>query len=95
MSPYLTDFDRDTLEVAIKLARDHDPTLTVDDAEPVFTADVPGVVLAATGQSPSSSRIKLLRLFGRLPQDRGRVAGEPFWMKRDIVRWASKRPGAS
>ena len=83
------------LELAIKLARDHDPTLTPDDAEPVFTADVPGVVVAATGQSLSSSRIKLLRFFGRLPEDRGRVAGEPFWMKRDIVRWATKHPGAS
>jgi len=90
MSPNLNDFDRDTLQVAIKLAREHDPTLTEDNAQPVFLGYFPRIVQEATGRSHSILWLKLLRLFRKLPQDRGRVAGEQFWMRRDVVTWASK-----
>ena len=90
MSPNLSDFDRDTLQVSIKLAREHDPTLTEDDAQPVFLADFPSIVQQATGRSLSIRWLKLLRLSRKLPLDRGRVAGEQFWMRRDVVTWASK-----
>ena len=89
--PQLSDFDRDTVTVAINLARQHDPTLTEVDAQPIFLADVPGIVLEATGRSLSPTWLRLLRLSGKLPRDRGRVAGKPFWLRRDVIAWASER----
>ncbi len=94
MSPDLTDFDRDTLEVAIKLAREHDATLTDAGAEPVFLADLPRIIRETTGHSQSILWLRLLRLFGQLPKARGRVAGEPFWLRKDIVAWASRHAAA-
>jgi hypothetical protein len=91
MSPKLTEFDRDTLEVATKLAREHDPSLTEDDAQPVFLSDFPKLYEEATGRSLSMPRLALLRLSMKLPQDRGRVGGEPFWIRRDVATWASSR----
>jgi hypothetical protein len=91
VSRKLSDFDRDTLNVAIKLAREHDPTLTEGDAQPVFVGDIPRITEEATGDRLSGLQLNLLRLSGGLPQARGRVAGEDFWLHRDVVRWAAAR----
>jgi len=89
--PELSAFDRDTLNVAIQLAREHDPTLTEADAQPVFLAHIPRITEEATGHRLSGLRLKFLRLSGSLPPDRGRVAGGDYWFQRDIVRWAAAR----
>jgi hypothetical protein len=91
MAGHLTEFDLDVLKVAIKVARDHDPTLTDDDVQPVFLDDFPEIVLNATGRRISKTNLKLLQLRGKLPTDWGRVAGKPFWMRREVVRWAAGR----
>jgi hypothetical protein len=89
---WLAEIDRDTLQVAIKVARDHDPTLDDEGVEPVFADDVPGVIESATGSLRSGGRLAWLRLRHRLPTDRGRVAGKPFWFRRDLRRWAEELP---
>ncbi len=35
-------------------------------------------------------RLRWLQLFRGLPIDRGWVAGKPFWLKREVIRWAPK-----
>jgi hypothetical protein len=39
-------FDGDSLDVYAKIAMDHEPTLTGQDARPAFLPDWPGIVLA-------------------------------------------------
>jgi hypothetical protein len=91
MAGHLTEFDLDVLKVAMKVARDHDPTLSEDDVEPVFLDDFPETVLKATGRRISTVNLRWLQLRGKLPTDRGRVAGKPFWMRCDVVKWAAGR----
>jgi len=74
--------DRNSLLLAITEARAHDPTLTEEDAQPVFLADL----------VHASGRFALFRvLLGQLPEVRGYVDGKPFWLRRDAIRWKAGR----
>ena len=86
---WLSQFDRDTLRLACKVAREHDPAVNDRGGEPIFAADIPVAIEAAGGRQPSSVRMTLLKLGGKLPPDRGRVGGKPFWLRSDIQRWLS------
>jgi len=84
----LSEFDRDVLNVAIKAFREHDPSLSENDAKAVFLQDWPVIVQGAGGKPIRMLELRIRLLRGRLPTDRGRVAGKPFWLRRDVVRWA-------
>jgi hypothetical protein len=84
----LSDFDKDVLKVAIAAFRNHDPTLSEKDAEPVFIEDWPTILSEVSGYGIGTFRLRWQRLRGRLPVDRGRVGGRLFWLRRDVVEWA-------
>jgi hypothetical protein len=84
----LTDFDRDVLTVSVKAFREQDRTLSEQDAEPVFLEDWPRVLREVAGKDIGNLQLRWLRLRGRFPTDRGRVCGQLFWLRRDVVRWA-------
>jgi hypothetical protein len=87
---WLSQFDRDTLRLASKVAREHDPAINERGAEPIFADDFPVAIEASGGQQPSSVRMTWLKLARKLPPERGRVAGKPFWLRSDIQRWVSR-----
>jgi len=86
---WLSQFDRDTLRLASKVAREHDPAINDRGAEPIFAAELPVAIEAAGGRQPSRVRMIWLKLARKLPPDRGRVGGKPFWLRSDIQRWVS------
>lgn len=87
---WLSQFDRETLRLATNVAHEHDPAINDRGAEPIFADDLPAAIEAAGGSQPSSMRMTWLKYSGKLPPDRGRVGGKPFWLRSDIQRWVAR-----